>query len=147
MAPKEVISDQCSVISRRAGDVSPPITWRAAAVVARSPDHATALTEALLSSADSGDLRSTDMRGQETRAQLSQETRAQRRRRAPARDRRGVLILVVLSLLILFVVIAVMFVVVASRARAVARVYSDVNRTGDTPEEIVYGVALDLIRG
>jgi hypothetical protein len=29
----------------------------------------------------------------------------------------------------------------------VARVYSDVGRTGDTPEEIVYGVALDLIRG
>jgi hypothetical protein len=132
MAPKEVIGYQCSVIS--------------AHVVARSPDRATRSTEGLHAPLNSGDLRSNNVRGQETRAQR-QETRAQRRRTAPARDRRGVLILVVLSLLILFVVIAVMFVVVASRARAVARVYSNVGRTGDTPEEIVYGVALDLIRG
>ncbi|MEX2137989.1 MAG: hypothetical protein WD894_01920 [Pirellulales bacterium] len=57
------------------------------------------------------------------------------------------LILVVLSLLILFVVIAVMFVIVASRARAVSKSYAEFNRTGDTPQEIVHGIALDLIRG
>ena len=66
---------------------------------------------------------------------------------APSRDRRGVLILVVLSLLILFVVIAVMFVIVATRARAVARASSEIGRTGDTPEEVVNSVMLDLTRG
>jgi hypothetical protein len=50
-------------------------------------------------------------------------------------------------LLILFVVIAVMFVIVASRARAIARAYSDVGRTGNAPREVVENIALDVIRG
>jgi hypothetical protein len=67
--------------------------------------------------------------------------------RVSAAERRGVLILVVLSLLILFVVIAVMFVIVATRARAIARAYSDVGRTGNAPREVVDNIALDVIRG
>lgn len=46
------------------------------------------------------------------------------------------LILVVLSLLILFVIIAVMFVMVATRARSVAKSYAEFNRTGDTPQRL-----------
>ena len=73
----------------------------------------------------------------------------QTRRRFCARpqDRRGVLILVVLSLLIMFVVVAVMYVAVATRARSVATNYSGFERTGDTPEHITDSLARDLFRG
>ncbi len=66
---------------------------------------------------------------------------------ARRKDRRGVLILVVLSLLIMFVVVAVMYVAVATRARSVATNYSSFERTGDTPEQMVESLARDLLRG
>jgi hypothetical protein len=64
-----------------------------------------------------------------------------------ANDRRGVLILVVLSLLIMFVVVAVMYVTVATRARSVSTNFAQVERTGDTPEQVVDALARDVFRG
>ncbi|MDZ4820817.1 MAG: hypothetical protein SGJ20_17770, partial [Planctomycetota bacterium] len=82
------------------------------------------------------------------RSGLTSRNRAARRRFGAARrDRRGVLILVVLSLLVLFVILAVMYVAVASRARMTSKAFATYDTAGDTPQDLVNNLMMDLLRG
>lgn len=64
-----------------------------------------------------------------------------------AYQRRGVLLLVVLSLLILFVMIAVTYVVVASRHRAANKAYALKDITGDPPRQQLDAAMMQVLRG
>ena len=69
------------------------------------------------------------------------------RPRAAARPRRGVLLLVVLSLLILFSLIAVTFVLVAGRYYDTARNSVRMEQTGDNPQRLLEDVLAQCVRG
>ncbi len=64
-----------------------------------------------------------------------------------AAQRRGVLLLVILSLLILFVMIAVTYVLVATRQLQTARKYGQVGQTGDPPQQQLWGAAMQVVVG
>jgi len=68
-------------------------------------------------------------------------------RRAKRRQRRGILILVVLSLLFLFVLICVSYVVVANAHRKASKQFQRIEMTGDTPEGEVEMSLMALVRG
>ncbi|MEZ6118968.1 MAG: hypothetical protein R3C28_20695 [Pirellulaceae bacterium] len=61
--------------------------------------------------------------------------------------RQGVLLLIVLSLLVLFALIGITFIVVANQYDAAAKLQVKVERTGDAPDKIVRTVMLDMLRG
>ena len=61
--------------------------------------------------------------------------------------RQGVLLLIVLSLLVLFALIGITFIVVANQYDAAAKLQVKVERTGDAPDKIVRTVMLDILRG
>jgi hypothetical protein len=67
-----------------------------------------------------------------------------KRRRKP---RRGVVLLVVLSLLVLFLMIAVTFVLVAGQYKRGAIAISKVNQTDDKPEKLLDAALYQLLRG
>lgn len=69
-----------------------------------------------------------------------------RSRRRSARSRRGVLLLVVLSLLVLFTLIAVTFVLVASQSRRSVRADSRNEQYGDDPQKQLDSVFAQLVR-
>jgi hypothetical protein len=73
--------------------------------------------------------------------------RQARLRRRLARDRRGILILVVLTLLTLFVMISVTFVLIANRHRNVSKKASQAELVGDNPRIEVDNALNVLIRG
>ena len=62
-------------------------------------------------------------------------------------DRRGVLILVVLSLLFLFVLIAITFVLVATRQLAASKQYARTGVTGDPPQALLNEAMMQVLRG
>src|SRR5690242_9626012 len=72
-----------------------------------------------------------------------------RRRRVgkQRRQRRGILILIVLSLLYMFVMIAVTFVLIANRQNSTATKAAAADQLGDTPQQEVYMALNELIRG
>jgi len=61
--------------------------------------------------------------------------------------RRGVLLLVVLILLVLFVMMAVTYVLVATRQLSTSKAYARKDSTGDPPPQQLDGVAMQLLRG
>ena len=61
--------------------------------------------------------------------------------------RRGVLILVVLSLLFLFVLIAITFVLVATRQLAASKQYARTAVTGDPPQALLNEAMMQVLRG
>ena len=79
-------------------------------------------------------------------SRLSQPPTAYRLPPAAA-GRRGVLLLVILSLLILFVMIAVTYVLVASRNLQANKSYARKDVTGSTPQHLLDGAAMQLVRG
>lgn len=66
--------------------------------------------------------------------------------RRPAR-RRGVLLLVVLSVLILFLLLTVTYVIVASKARVTGKITARIDQSGDPPYYTIDQVAMTLFRG
>ncbi len=62
-------------------------------------------------------------------------------------ERRGVLLLVILSLLILFVMIAVTYVLVAAKHLQTSKNYARVATTGDTPQHLLDGAMGQVLRG
>jgi hypothetical protein len=64
-----------------------------------------------------------------------------------ARRRRGVLLLVILSLLILFVMIALTYVLVATRHLQASRANARSAITGEPPQELLDGGIMQIIRG
>ena len=63
------------------------------------------------------------------------------------KPRRGVLLLLVLSLLVLFALIGTTFIIVAGRYDENSRRYSDLDRVGTDPAEQLNSVMMDLLRG
>jgi len=61
--------------------------------------------------------------------------------------RRGIVILVVLSLLVLFVLLAVSFAIVAGQYRRAAEAYARAERRGDSPDVVADRVMYELVRG
>jgi len=61
-------------------------------------------------------------------------------------SRRGVLLLVVLSLLVLFAMIAVSFVIIASQQEKAAKAVAKLNQTGKDPQELLDGAMYQLLR-
>src|SRR5262245_54903651 len=61
-----------------------------------------------------------------------------------ASGRRGVLLLVILSLLILFVMIALTYVLVATRHLQASRANARVATTGEPPQELLEGAAMQV---
>lgn len=64
-----------------------------------------------------------------------------------ARRRRGVLLLVILSLLVLFVMIALTYVLVATRHLQASRVNARVAITGEPPQELLDSAMMQVARG
>ena len=65
----------------------------------------------------------------------------------PRRSRRGVLLLVVLSLLIMFVLVGATFIVVATNYRNSAALSSTHERTGDPPQNVLDRALYQVLRG
>ncbi len=61
-------------------------------------------------------------------------------------NRRGVLLLVVLSVLVLFMMLTITFVIVASKERNVAKSYQSIERSFDPPAQVCDSVAMMLFR-
>ncbi len=62
------------------------------------------------------------------------------------RRRNGVLLLVVLTVLVLFVLLTVTYVIVATKERVTARAYSRYDQSGDPPNQIADSIAMTLFR-
>ncbi len=62
------------------------------------------------------------------------------------RERRGVLLLVVLSVLVLFVLLTVTYVIVASKERTSARAFSRAEPSGDPPNQVLDSLMMILLR-
>src|SRR5262245_53076387 len=67
--------------------------------------------------------------------------------RPAARGRRGVLLLVVLSLLVLFVMIALTYVLVATRHLQANKSIARKDITGEPPRKLIDTALMDVVRG
>src|SRR5262249_36992446 len=62
-------------------------------------------------------------------------------------SRRGVLLLVVLVLLVMFAMMAITYVLVATKQLSTSKAQAKVEATGDAPPKVLDGVMLQLLRG